>query len=377
MATDDKKTTDDEDAPESAVPGEDASEPSEGEAIERAVTDTSEGDDEGDDGDDTQVAGQLGAQRYVMAGFFVTGIAAAYVVGKSLAAAWGKLAEAIWFQKSMTFLARVGEEERAEYSTAIGGVIAIAVTLYAYRRADVRQWTDEVASELSKVTWPDKAEVTNSTVIVIVTSAVATVYLALLDRFWGFVTNLVYGGSLEANAMSKKWYVIQTYSGFENKVKASLQERAKQHNMEDKFGEILIPTETVQNTRAGGKTSTRQKTSLPGYIFVEMEMSELAWHLVKDTPKVTGFIGNQTPTPVKPPEIDELRKGIVEGAVKPKPKVSFEPGDEVRVVEGAFANFSGVVEEVKPEKQKLKVKVSIFGRATPVELEFSQVEKRS
>jgi transcription termination/antitermination protein NusG len=176
--------------------------------------------------------------------------------------------------------------------------------------------------------------------------------------------------------MAKKWYVIQTYSGYENKVKVALLERIKQHSMEDKFGEILIPTETVQEARAGGKVATKQKTSLPGYIFVEMEMGEDAWHLVKDTSKVTGFIGNQTPTPVKPPEIDELRKGIVEGAVKPKPKVSFEQGDEVRVVEGAFANFSGVVEEVKPEKQKLKVKVSIFGRATPVELEFSQVEKR-
>ena len=176
--------------------------------------------------------------------------------------------------------------------------------------------------------------------------------------------------------MSKKWYVIHTYSGFENKVKTALQERIKQHSMDEIFGEILIPTETVQEARAGGKLAVKQKTSLPGYIFVEMDMSEVAWHLVKDTPKVTGFIGNQTPTPVRPPEIDELRKGIVEGAVKPKPKVSFEVGDEVRVTEGAFANFSGTVEEVKPEKQKLKVKVSIFGRATPVELEFSQVEKR-
>lgn len=176
--------------------------------------------------------------------------------------------------------------------------------------------------------------------------------------------------------MSKKWYVIQTYSGYENKVKSALLERVKQHHMEDKFGEILIPTETVQEARPGGKSAVKQKTSLPGYIFVEMEMGELAWHLVKDTPKVTGFIGNQTPTPVRQPEVDSLRKGIVEGAMKPKPKVSFEAGDEVRVVEGAFANFSGVVEEVKPEKQKLKVKVSIFGRATPVELDFSQVEKR-
>jgi transcription termination/antitermination protein NusG len=177
--------------------------------------------------------------------------------------------------------------------------------------------------------------------------------------------------------MAKKWYVIQTYSGYENKVKAALQERIRQFTMQEKFGEILIPTETVQQARAGGKSTVRQKNSFPGYIFVEMEMTEPVWHLVKDTPKVTGFIGNQTPQEVKPPQIEELRKGIVEGAVKPKPRFSFEEGDEVRVIDGAFANFSGTVEEVKPEKQKLKVKVSIFGRATPVELEFSQVEKRS
>jgi transcriptional antiterminator NusG len=180
-----------------------------------------------------------------------------------------------------------------------------------------------------------------------------------------------------AAPMSKKWYVIQTYSGFENKVREALQQRIKEHNKDEFFGEILIPTETVQEARAGGKSRVRQKNSFPGYIFVEMEMSEEAWHLVKDTPKVTGFIGNQKPQEVKPPQIDDLRKIIVEGAVKPKPRVSFEAGDEIRVIDGAFANFSGTVEEVKPDKQKLKVKVSIFGRATPVELDFSQVEKRS
>lgn len=176
--------------------------------------------------------------------------------------------------------------------------------------------------------------------------------------------------------MAKKWYVIQTYSGYEAKVKAALQERIKQHEMADLFGEILIPTETVQENRAGGKSRIRQKTSLPGYVFIEMDMSERTWHLVKETNRVTGFIGNQNPTPVKAPEIDGLRQGMVEGAMKPKPRVTFEEGDEVRVIDGAFANFSGTVEEVKPEKQKLRVKVSIFGRATPVELEFSQVEKR-
>lgn len=180
-----------------------------------------------------------------------------------------------------------------------------------------------------------------------------------------------------AAPMGKKWYVIQTYSGFENKVREALLQRIKEHNKDEFFGEILIPTETVQEARAGGKSRVRQKNSFPGYIFVEMEMSEEAWHLVKDTPKVTGFIGNQKPQEVKPPQIDDLRKIIVEGAVKPKPRVSFEAGDEIRVIDGAFANFSGTVEEVKPDKQKLKVKVSIFGRATPVELDFSQVEKRA
>src|SRR4029078_2099205 len=191
-------------------------------------------------------------------------------------------------------------------------------------------------------------------------------------------------------AMSKKWYVITTYSGFENKVREALQQRIKEHGKEAHFGEVLIPTETVQEQRAGGKTRVKQKTSLPGYIFVEMEMTEEAWHLVKDTPKVTGFIGNQRPQEARPQEIDDQRRKrvapqeiedqrrrVVEGAVKPKPRVNFDVGDEIRVIDGAFANFSGTVEEVKPDKQKPKVKVSIFGRATPVELDFSQVEKRA
>jgi transcriptional antiterminator NusG len=177
--------------------------------------------------------------------------------------------------------------------------------------------------------------------------------------------------------MAKKWYVIQTYSGYEAKVKEGLLQRIREQHMEDRFGEVLIPTETVTDQRAGGKTRTRQKTSFPGYIFVEMEMGEDVWHVVKDTPKVTGFIGNQRPQEVASPQIDELRKSIVEGAIKPKTRMTFETGDEIRVIDGAFANFSGTVEEVKPDKQKLRVKVSIFGRATPVELDFAQVEKRA
>jgi transcription termination/antitermination protein NusG len=173
-----------------------------------------------------------------------------------------------------------------------------------------------------------------------------------------------------------KWYVVTTYSGFENKVKAALRERIRQHDMEDSFGEILIPTESVTSQTKDGKSRVRAKTTFPGYLFVQMKMGEQAWHVVKDTPKVTGFIGNQRPQEVKPPHIDELRKGITEGAVKPKPRQQFQEGDEVRVTVGAFANFSGTVQEVKPDKQKLKVMVSIFGRPTPVELDFSHVEKR-
>lgn len=174
----------------------------------------------------------------------------------------------------------------------------------------------------------------------------------------------------------KKWYVVTTYSGFEAKVKLALQERIRQHHMENKFGEIMIPSETVTTHGKDGKARMRSRTTFPGYLFVEMEMSEKVWHLVKETPKVTGFIGNQRPQEVKPPHIEDLRKGISDGAVKPKPRQQFVEGDEVRVIVGAFANFSGTVQEVKPDRQKLKVMVSIFGRPTPVELDFNHVEKR-
>lgn len=180
----------------------------------------------------------------------------------------------------------------------------------------------------------------------------------------------------EGQTPGMKWYVVTTYSGYENKVKQALKERIRQYKMDDRFGEILIPSESVTLQGKDGKSRVRAKTTFPGYVFVEMKMSEEAWHLVKETPKVTGFIGNQRPQEVKPPHIEDLRKGITEGAVKPKPRQQFQEGDEVRVIVGAFANFSGTVQEVKPDKQKLKVMVSIFGRPTPVELDFSHVEKR-
>jgi transcription termination/antitermination protein NusG len=173
-----------------------------------------------------------------------------------------------------------------------------------------------------------------------------------------------------------KYYVIVTYSGYENKVKSSLEERIASEGMAEYFGNILIPTETVQEV-VRGKKRIGERKFFPGYIFVEMELNEGSWHLVKNTPKVTNFIGNQKPTPVPQQEIDALLNQMEVGATKPTQIIRFEEGDEVRVIDGAFAGFSGVVDVVKAEKQKVIVLVSIFGRATPVELEFTQVEKTS
>jgi len=172
----------------------------------------------------------------------------------------------------------------------------------------------------------------------------------------------------------KKWYVVHAYSGHENKARLTLLERIKSHAMTEQFGDILIPTESVMEVIKGHKrTSTRK--FYPGYMFVQMELNEKTFHLVKNTPKITGFLGGTHPTPVRETEIAQINAAMNEGQVKPKPRIRFESGDAVRVTGGPFANFSGTVEEVKPEKQKLRVLVSIFGRATPVELDFTQVEK--
>ena len=176
--------------------------------------------------------------------------------------------------------------------------------------------------------------------------------------------------------MSKKWYAVHTYSGYESKVRDALRQRVQQYGLEVDFGEMLIPSETTSETRPNGQTRVRQKVSLPGYLFVEMVLNERSWHLVKETPRVIKFIGDQTPQEVPLSQIDSMRRGIVEGAVKPKPRMSFNVGEEVRVLDGPFANFMGTVDEVNVDKQKLKVIVSIFGRPTSVELEFATVEKR-
>jgi len=178
-----------------------------------------------------------------------------------------------------------------------------------------------------------------------------------------------------------KWYVVHTYSGFENRAKKSLEEQIKQKGLEHVFGEILIPMETVEEQKNGQKRTQKRKFA-PGYIFVQMEMNDTTWHLVKNTPKVTGFIGAdpKNPDKLKVPPVPEkqvlaMTQQLTETAAKPVPKIDFEAGDNVRVVEGPFANFSGSVEEVNHAKQKVRVHVTIFGRSTPVELDFNQVTK--
>ncbi|MCC6158177.1 MAG: transcription termination/antitermination protein NusG [Deltaproteobacteria bacterium] len=172
-----------------------------------------------------------------------------------------------------------------------------------------------------------------------------------------------------------KWYVVHTYSGYEAKAKQSLEERAKQMKLGDLIGQVLIPSEQVVEM-VGGQRRTTSRKFFPGYILVKMILTEESWHLVKSTPKVTGFVGGmQNPTPIPEEDVDRITQKITEGTLRPKPKIEFEKGENVRVMTGPFANFTGVVEEVRPDKSKLRVMVSIFGRATPVELDFYQVEK--
>jgi transcriptional antiterminator NusG len=176
--------------------------------------------------------------------------------------------------------------------------------------------------------------------------------------------------------VAKRWYVVQAFSGFESSVKRSLEERISRFGLEDLFGQILVPTEEVVEVRDGKKRKSERKF-FPGYVLVEMDLEDEAWHMVKDTPKVLGFIGGtgDRPAPISQKEADLIMRRVEDGADKPKPKVLFDVGEVVRVCDGPFNDFNGVVEEVNYEKSTLLVAVQIFGRSTPVELEFFQVEK--
>lgn len=176
--------------------------------------------------------------------------------------------------------------------------------------------------------------------------------------------------------MSTRWYIVHAYSNFENKVAQSIRDQAQQRNLEDKFDEVLVPTEKVVEVRRGRKVETERKF-FPGYVLVKCEMTDEVYHLIKNTPKVTGFLGADKAKPMPIPENEAMRiKGqVAEGIERPKPTIVFEVGEQVKVADGPFASFNGVVEEVDHGRARLKVAVSIFGRATPVELEYGQVEK--
>ena len=176
--------------------------------------------------------------------------------------------------------------------------------------------------------------------------------------------------------MAMRWYVVHVYSGFENKVMRLLKERIERAGHEDEFGDVLVPTEEVVEMRDGQRRRSDRKF-FPGYVLVNMEMNDGTWHLVKSVPKVMGFIGGSSdrPAPISDREADAILQRVQEGVDKPRPKVLFEPGEAVRVIDGPFNDFNGVVEEVNYEKSRMRVAVTIFGRSTPVELEFGQVEK--
>ncbi len=174
--------------------------------------------------------------------------------------------------------------------------------------------------------------------------------------------------------MAKQWYIVHTFSGYEQKAKAALEERIKALGKQEYFSEILVPVEKVVEL-VKGKKKTSSRKFFPGYILVQMELNDDTWHVVKETPKVTGFVGGKSPAPIPQTEVEEIKSQMAEGRLKPKPKVTFTEGESVRVTDGPFSNFNGTVETIKPEKGKVIVLVSIFGRATPVELDFTQVEK--
>ena len=234
-------------------------------------------------------------------------------------------------------------------------------------------FAQEAWHEAERVSWPTRKETIQTTGIVFAFVVVMALFLFGVDTLLAWIIKLLTG---RGDVMSKKWFVVHAYSGFEKSVQRALIERIKRSEMQDLFGQILVPVEEVVEMKNGAKAISERKF-FPGYVLVEMDMTDDSWHLVKSTPKVTGFVGGTAnkPTPITQKEVDAILRQVQEGVEKPRPKVLFETGEAVRVKEGPFTDFHGNVEDVNYEKSKLRVSVTIFGRSTPVELDFSQVEK--
>lgn len=282
-------------------------------------------------------------------------------------------------------VAIVGNYYFRQYNLALRAIAVVAVVAVA---GAIALWTTkgkatlvfarEARTEMRKVIWPTRQEALQTTLIVAVVTAIMALILWGLDgilvRLVSFLTSLRF--SKMSDSPKKRWYVIQAFSGFEGRVAQSLREHIKLHNMEESFGEVMVPTEEVVEIRSGQRRKSERKF-FPGYVLVQMVMNDESWHLVRSVPRVMGFIGGTSdrPAPISDKEVDAIMNRLQQVGDKPRPKTLFEPGEMVRVSDGPFADFNGVVEEVDYEKSRLKVSVSIFGRATPVELDFSQVEK--
>ena len=251
------------------------------------------------------------------------------------------------------------------------GAVVIAFSQYG---TDLKQFIALSRIELRKIVWPSRQETGMTTLVVLGFVLVAGLFL-LGPRCRARVGDTSFDQTGELN-VALRWYVVHAYSNFEHRVQESLKERIRRAGLEPKFGEILVPTEEVVEMRDGVKRKSERKF-YPGYVLVQMEMDEDTWHLVRDVPKVLGFIGGtpEKPAPITDKEAMQILRRVEEGADKPRPKVLFEPGEVVRVVDGPFNDFNGVVESVNYEKNRLQVAVQILGRSTPVELDFSQVEK--
>ncbi len=281
----------------------------------------------------------------------------------------------------------IGNQMYSEASVlvrAISVVVAFAIAgfiaLQTEKGKQALVFAREAQIEVRKVVWPTRQEALNTTFIVLAATGVLALILwgmdAVLLRIVNFITGVQALRMTEATEAKKRWYVVQAFSGYEGRVLKTLNEYIQMHNMESYFGEILVPTEEVVEMRAGQRRKSERKF-FPGYVLVQMEMNDESWHLVKSIPRVMGFIGGTSdrPAPISDKEADRILQRLQETTESPTHRVMFEPGEVVRVTDGPFADFNGTVEEVDYEKNRVKVSVMIFGRSTPVELDFGQIEK--